>query len=163
VGLGLRVAGSLAAAAVAVSFVFPWLSTRYTARAFARYRVAPDAALADARRAARLDPLSADPVLTQGTIALQLGRWKTAQKAFERALDREDSWYAWLELALLDARSGHRAAAREKLRRVRALDAGDDDNLAGVAAALKKPGRLDPRNVDRMMLRGPLYRQERIS
>ena len=84
-------------------------------------RLAAGSTLAYARldRAASLNPLSAEPFVLQGSMALQIGDSDLARRAFERALDREpQNWYAYLQLAMLEGSLGNTAAARAQPRSV---------------------------------------------
>ena len=156
------------AAAVAVGLlallllVPPYLGDRYLRRAHASYEAHPNRALKDTERAARLDPLGVDALHSEGTIAVSLGRYDRARAAFEQALERQDSWYAWLELALLDAQEGRRAEARLKLRRARALNSADP-MLDRAAKLISSGKRVSPGAFNRSILQTPLYRVRRIA
>jgi hypothetical protein len=119
----LRAAALLAAAAIAVYAGSLWISTRYEERGVALWRTAPVAAAADLRRAAMFDPLGSDALLLRGAITARRGNWKEARSAFAESLSRDrTNWYAWLQLALAEARLGHGAAASEAVQRAVALN-----------------------------------------
>jgi O-Antigen ligase len=104
--------GALAAIAVALLvFAPPWLSTRFTSRA---YDASPAAAADDLHWARRLDPLSVEPYLAQAALAR---RPATAVPPLRRAVRKEPrvaELRYLLGRALLDA--GRRAEARRQLR-----------------------------------------------
>lgn len=107
---------ALVAAGGAVALV--WLSTSYEDAGAAVWRTNPSKAYSRLERAASLDPLSAEPLVVEGSIALRRRDLPRARSSFERALQREPkNWYAHLQLALLDdVRGQFRAAAREVLQ-----------------------------------------------
>ncbi len=110
-----------AVVAALLVLVPPYLSDRYVRRALNSYRAHPDQALRDTERAASANPLSLDPLVTEGTICLQIRRFACAEQAFEAAAAQQDNWYSWLELGLLDARAGRRAEALRDLAHARQL------------------------------------------
>jgi tetratricopeptide (TPR) repeat protein len=125
-GIGGMAAGTLfvgLSGLVAASFVFPWLSARKVDLATHDWRSDPAAAyrlLADARR---LNPLSDNPDLVAGAIAQRRGENEQARIEFRQALERDSAdWYANLELGVLEAMRGRRAAALAYLRRAHELD-----------------------------------------
>src|ERR1019366_2609459 len=115
---GIAAAAGVAVAAVAICLAVggPYLSTRYTERAFATFRTRPGDAFHDLKLAEKFDPVSVDPITSQGTIALYLGESARAQAAFDRAIRRQDDWYPRLELALLDAQAGRFGGASNELQ-----------------------------------------------
>jgi tetratricopeptide (TPR) repeat protein len=118
-------AGALAAAAIA-ALVLPWLSYRYEKSGASVWARDPALAYRRLQRAADLEPLAARPLVVQGAIALRLGDEGRARRAFRSAVDREpETWYAWLELGLVDASTGRRGAAGTELARARALNPRD--------------------------------------
>jgi hypothetical protein len=104
--------GVLAFAALAL----PYLATKWEERAFATYRVDPQAAYADLDRARAANPLSAGPWLAEGTIAIYVQDPARAKHAFRRSLELEENWYAHLELGLLQAETGRFSAAEREIR-----------------------------------------------
>lgn len=120
-GLGIAVGAAVALLALGAT----WLSVRYLDRANGEWRASPTRAFEDLDRADSLNPLSATARLTEGSIAIQLQRRERARGAFLRAVDREDNWYSWFELALLDAQAGRFARARIEIEKAADLNASD--------------------------------------
>lgn len=153
---GTQIVTSLAIAAVAVAgaaaLVFPGLSAAYSNAALGGWRLDPPAAYARLDRAAELNPLSAEPYLLQGSMALQLGDEAVARRAFERALAREpNSWYAYLQLAMLEGSLGNEAAARDYLNRSLALN--PNDKVADKVRRLLDEGKpIDPQELNQRFL-----------
>ncbi len=115
-------AGAAAVAATTVLLAGPWISELEVDRAAEQWRGSPAAAFARLDRARQLNPVSAQPDLAAGTIALRLGRLAQAERAFRRARAREpDNAYALLELGLIAAERDDRAEAITLLRRVTML------------------------------------------
>ncbi len=115
-----RRAGSAALAGVLVvvaAATLPvYVSSRLTERAFAVSRRDPAAALADLRRAQDWNPLAGVPAIAEGLVALRADRPPAARRAFAAAVRRDpSSWFARLELGLLDTRAGRRAAGLAQL------------------------------------------------
>lgn len=155
----------LACAAVYVSLSAAYLSTRYNERAQATFRANPQRAWADLHRAEKLNPLEPDPLLTEGTIALNLGNTARARSAFSQALAREDDWYPRLELALLDAEGRQFAAAAAELRAAARLDA-DDPVIAQAAAKVRQRQPIDPVSFNQLLFtagaQSAIFRPENI-
>jgi hypothetical protein len=119
----LAAAGLPLAALVAASFAFPWVSARKVDLATHSWRHDPVAAFRLLDEARSLNPLSDNPDLVAGAIAEHLHDYGRARTAFSRALARNPaSWYANLELGILDAMQGQRRTALQYLRRARGLD-----------------------------------------
>ena len=78
---------------------WPCRGSRVSTRTRARSAWRRDARLAYDRLgiAADLDPLSSGPLVVEGSIAVRLGQWQRARRAFEAALDRNprDSTRTW--------------------------------------------------------------------
>jgi hypothetical protein len=134
----------------------PFLAARGTERAVAAWTSDPTAADVELRRAARLVPHDARPVVQRGVLELAAGRWATAE-ATMRAASRRDpaGWYPHLALAALAARAGDAAVALRELRAV-------DDRVAGARTAARLRRDLaartpvDPRAVQtRAFAQGP--------
>lgn len=130
----------LVAAAGLVALAMPWLSVRYTERAERGWRADPEAAYQDLDRAADWNPLSPQPRLSEGTIALNRGDQGRARVAFERSIEVEETWYARMELALLSASAGRFEAAERQLRRAQRLNSVDPslDELGRLIAARRR-------------------------
>ena len=161
----IRRRGLLSGAAVAVSLaalvalLFPYLSYEYTNAALSQSRTHPGAARRDAERAASLNPLSPQPRYAEGVIAMGQGRYGTAERAFRRALSIERTWYPYLELALLDARTGRFARARSEVARARSLNPLDPFVIAA-SQLVRRHRRIDPVSFNRRVLTLPLYTSE---
>lgn len=112
---------------LAVSLTLPWLAARNVEIASSSWRSDPDAAFDRLDRAAGLNFLSAEPDLTAGAIASQMGDRARVREFFTRSLEREPTnWYAKLELAAVDALEGNRAKALNELKEAHSLNPGDD-------------------------------------
>jgi hypothetical protein len=144
-GLTVAGAGVLVAAALA-TFVLPYLSGRYVDRAYRRAVTNPAGAYHDVDRAAALNPLSIEPRIAEGTIAISRGDDERARAAFTRALKVEENWYPHFELALLDASAGQFAPARREIARAAALDA-SDPVVTEARDAILKGKRISPSSV----------------
>jgi O-antigen ligase len=111
------------ACVAALSLAAPWLSERYVHQAGSSWRADPESAFRALDRAASLNPLSAIPDLTAGTIAVRLGRLPEASDHFEAALERDPTAaYANLQLGAIASEQGRRAEALRQLRRAVALN-----------------------------------------
>jgi Tfp pilus assembly protein PilF len=123
-----------------ISMALPWLSDVSTQYAAEHWRADPEAAYKRLDRAASLDPLSAEPYLAAGTIALKRSEQARAQAYFREALERQPrSAYATLELGALASSYGNRAAAERLLVRTVRLDPRDE--LSRKALADVRAGR----------------------
>lgn len=101
----------------------PWLAGRETAIAATTWPQATQRAYDRLTLAARLDPLSDGPLVTEGLIAARAGDPARARRAFNSALGRNSkNWYSYLELAVADDELGNRPGARQSLERARELD-----------------------------------------
>ena len=82
----VRVAASTALVLLAVSWTFPYLALRAANAALAESAGGnAAAALSDARHAARLDPLAADPLLTEALVLQQQGKNDQALAVLDKA------------------------------------------------------------------------------
>ena len=153
--------GGAVLGAVIVSLGAPYLSVRYLDRARNSWTAAPAAAIADLNRAARWNPVSPAAAINQGALALQLGEYKRATRSFNRALERETNWVPYLELALIQAHSGHFGPAGRLLDRAAALDA-NDPVIADARAKISHHVRLDPGAVNAVARQSPLFTPVRI-
>ncbi|MEA2124257.1 MAG: hypothetical protein QOI80_1039 [Solirubrobacteraceae bacterium] len=113
------------AALAFLSLLGPWLSLRYRDRASNTWRTNVATAYRDLDRAAGLDPLSPQPYVLQGVIALSNGDVVKAQDGFRRALDREDQWLPHFALGAIAADAGDRALARRELEAAARLNVRD--------------------------------------
>ena len=123
-----------------ISMALPWLSDVSTQYAADHWRSDPEAAYERLDRAASLDPLSPEPYLAAGTIALKRSEQARARTNFRKALERQPrSAYATLELGALASTYGDRAAAERLL--ARAVRLNPRDELARKAYADVRAGR----------------------
>ncbi|HST56504.1 MAG TPA: O-antigen ligase family protein [Solirubrobacteraceae bacterium] len=117
---------AVAALAAAASLGAPWLSQRQVQSAARIWPRAPLPAYSQLNDAARLDPLSAEPYLVAGSIALRFGDLARADQAFAHALRRTPGdAYATLERGAIASRSGQRAQALVLLQRAVSLNPRD--------------------------------------
>ncbi len=108
------VLGATLMAAAVVALGFPYLSVREVSLANDVRQTNPSLALKDLTIASELNPLSADPGRIGGTIALQTGRYKEAQRRFAQATTRDPGgWFAWLGRGLAASALGDRRRARQ--------------------------------------------------
>jgi O-antigen ligase len=148
---GRRVAPALIAAigaavlvlAAAASLAAPWLSRMEVERAARIWPAAPNRAYATLHEAAELNPLSDEPYLVAGSIALRLEDLGRARSEFALALKRtpEES-YATLELGAIASARGERANAIRLLARAVALDPLDPLSRSALATT-RKGGAVD--------------------
>jgi hypothetical protein len=109
----VAIAGTaLALVAGAVVLGLPYLSTREVSLASGASQSDPAAALRDLARAAKLNPLSADPGRIGGALALQIGDYATAEQRFGQSIAREPGgWFAWMGDGLAASALGDRTRA----------------------------------------------------
>lgn len=123
-----------------ISMALPWLSDVSTQYAADHWRSDPAAAYRRLDRAASLDPLSPEPYLAAGTIALKRSEQARARASFRKALQRQSrSAYATLELGALASTYDDQAEAARLLARAVRLDPRDE--LARKALADVRAGR----------------------
>ncbi|MFN8174375.1 MAG: O-antigen ligase family protein [Solirubrobacteraceae bacterium] len=144
---------ALAAAALATLPVY--VSTLLGETAAANARRDPARSLADLRTAQDWNPLAGGLAIDEGLVALDARRPLEARAAFARASRRDpSSWFARLELGLLDARAGRRAAAIRELDEAIARNPREPiaRRVRREVAAGKRP---DPRAVAHEVLAAP--------
>jgi tetratricopeptide (TPR) repeat protein len=135
-----------------VSFAAPWLAARDVESATGSWRRNPNLAFDRLEQARRLDPLSERPDLVAGAIASRLGDWERMRASFTRARDRNpQSWYAELELAVVDGLEGRRSAALRHLERARELNP-REPAIADAERQLLSGRPIRPVLLDRMLL-----------
>ena len=121
---------ALGAIALAISAVPPFLSDRYVNDAYDEWRSDPSRAYDDLDRAQALNPLSIDPLLSEGAIARANGDRAQAIEAFREAASKApEEWASHYNLAELYARSSPRLA-RQKLAIAKRLNPYDPEVLA---------------------------------
>ncbi len=124
-GWGIRAVASAALVLLALCWLPPYFSQRAENSALAEAsdgRVA--AGLAQARRAASLDPLAASPLLTQATLLQQLGQNRAAlTKLQEAARLQPQNYEVWFALGELQQGAlGQKREARASFTRALALN-----------------------------------------
>lgn len=121
--------GAASAAVVLVAaavLIPPWLSAREVERAVNTFRSDPAGALRSVDRAADLNPLSADPLVTEGLLAVRAGDPQRSVQAFAEALERDsENWFALFQLGLLRSEAGDRQGARAAFRQALEIKVGD--------------------------------------
>ena len=128
------VAGAIVALAAAASLAAPWLSQLEIESAARIWPKAPATAYARLNDAARLNPLSDEPYLVAGSIALRFGDLARADHEFALALKRTpDDAYATLERGAIASTRGDRAEALMLLQRAARLNPRDPLTRAGAA------------------------------
>lgn len=131
--LGLRMAAGAAAAAAAASYALPALAAQEIESAVSAWEHDPGAARQRLERAHELNPLSDRADVIAGTLALEAGDLAGAGRAFRRAAVRDaGNWYVQVQIAIVELRRGHRAAAIAALGRARRLN----PNEPAIAVAL---------------------------
>ncbi len=153
-----------ATALIALAAIPPYVELRYTDQALTAYARQPLTAYHDLELAANANPLSANPLLTEGTLAVRQRDWARARSAFERAEQREDLWFAHLELALLDAHAGQFASASSQLAKAAVLDV-HDPVIDQAQELVAQHQRVDPPRFNQLLLQGPeraIYGHEQI-
>ena len=106
------------ALAAAASLVAPWLSQLEVESAARSWAKAPGTAYARLNDAAQLNPLSDEPYVVAGSIALRFGDLARANHEFAKALQRTPGdAYATLELGAVASARGERSRALALLER----------------------------------------------
>ena len=145
------VTGVAAWIVLVVALSLSYMSVRLVDRAFAVARSSPASAYHDLSVARSLNPLSADPLTSEGTIALYLGDKARSARAFERSIQREDDWYPRLELGLIAASQGRFQDALEQIDAAGRLDA-HDPLVAQARRSVLAHHRIDPLAFNRLVL-----------
>jgi tetratricopeptide (TPR) repeat protein len=137
----------------AASFAAPWLSGLEIDSAARIWPRKPLQAIARLHDAARVNPLSAEPYLVAGNIALRFNDLARADEEFSRALRRvPGDAYATLERGAIASSRGDRRAALELLGR--ALRLNPRDPLTRYVLQLVRRGlRLNVNELSRAILR----------
>lgn len=151
-GIAAIVCGSALALAAAASFLFPWLSQLQVESAARIWAKAPAAAYARLNDAADLNPLSDEPYLVAGSIALRFDDLDRADREFAAALSRDPGdAYATLERGAIASAQGRPAAALALLQRAVRLN--PREPLTREALAVVRRGeRIDVDQLDRSIL-----------
>ncbi len=120
------VAGATAALLAAASLAAPWLSRLEIQSAARIWPKAPTTAYARLNDAAGLNPLSDEPYLVAGGIALRFGDLRRADREFTLALGRTPAdAYATLERGAIASAQGNRSRALALLERAVRLNPRD--------------------------------------
>src|SRR5207245_2171511 len=136
-------AGLLVVAVIAASLIVPWLSQLKIQEAARIWPAAPRDAYAALNDAADLNPLSDQPYLLAGSIALRLGDLARADREFARALRRSSrDAYATLERGAIASARGERARALRLLGKEERLDPHDPLGRAALMLT-RRGGRVD--------------------
>jgi O-antigen ligase len=142
----LAITAAVVAAALAIAVVFVALAAASRAANQATDEAAADprAAVAKLDQAARLNPLTAEPLVIEAVIARRLGDRPLARRSLQRALERvPDNWFAQFESALLDATSNRRLDALGHLALARELNP-RQPVVAETVLALRRGATIDP-------------------
>ena len=147
IGLAAGVLGG-----ISVMLALPWLSAMYAKSGAGVWRTNPGLAYDRLELAASLAPLSADPLEVEGSIALRRRDLSRARAAFGRALDRDPgSWYAHLELGLLEGSVKAYGAARAEL--AAALSLNPNERVTRLAWRLvRRRAPVDPDLLNRIFV-----------
>jgi tetratricopeptide (TPR) repeat protein len=139
-GVWVRVAAALLGVALAGALAAPWISQLEVEQAARVWTVAPSRAYAQLDDAAGVDPLSDEPYVLAGSIALRYGALSRADGYFAKALSRNagDS-YALLERGAIASERGQRARALALLSAAARLS--PRDGLIREALAIVREGR----------------------
>jgi len=133
--LGIAVGAVVMLAAVA-SLTAPWLSQLEIESAARVWPYAPQTAYGRLNDAARLNPLSDEPYLVAGSVALRFGDLARADHEFALALERSPGdAYATLERGAIASTEGDRARALTLLERAGRLDPRDPLTLQALRLA----------------------------
>jgi O-Antigen ligase len=125
----VRAVATVALALLAVSWLVPYLAARDESAALDAAGVGDTAvALGHARRAASLDPLTVDPLITESLVLQQEGRNSEALAVLEKAARLQpDNYEVYYQQGVLLLRVfGRKEAAAAALRRALALNPLDD-------------------------------------
>jgi hypothetical protein len=151
--LGAIVGGSVLALAIIATFLTPWLSQLQVESAARIWPKAPATAYARLNDAASLNPLSDEPYVVAGSIALRYGDLARADHEFALALERTPGdAYATLERGAIASYQGRRAAALVLLNRAVKLNPREPLTRAALAVA-RRGERIDVENLNRSILR----------
>ncbi len=145
-------AGIVGGACAAASLIPPWLSDLQVQSAAHAWTREPSVAYDRLDEAARLNPLSDEPYLVAGNIAVRLGELAHAEREFSLALARvPNEAYALLQLGALASSNGERARALGLLERAHSRN--PRDPLTREALELARRGqRVEVEKLDRSIL-----------
>lgn len=146
------VAAAVLTAAIAATFVAPWIAAKQVARASEVWRSDPALAYSALDQAATLNPLSDAAPAVEGTIAAERGDLPRMRTSFERAVSRDpNDWFSRIQLAVALARQ-HQWRAAERS----ATDAADlnprEKTIPAVLASIHAHRRIPLRAVNDAVL-----------
>jgi hypothetical protein len=147
-------------AAVALACTGPWLSARDTDRAADVWRSDLGGAYDRLDRARALNPLSAQPDLVAGTIALRAEDQAEAERRFRAALERQPRiGYALMELGVIAAERKQLSRARRLLRQA-IRESPRNDIARDILAAVRRGRSVSTAEVNEKILEGARSRVE---
>jgi hypothetical protein len=150
--LALLAGVAVLALAAAASLIAPWLSQLQLERAARIWPTAPRQAYSELDDAEGLNPLSEEPALLAGGIALRFGDLSRADREFVKALKRNPrDTYATLERGAIASARGERRRALALLRRTAQLSP-RDELIHEVLAVVKKGERVSIERLNRSIL-----------
>ena len=145
-------AGAALALAGAVALIGPWLSQLEVQSAARVWTRAPQTAYARLNDAAGLNPLSDEPYVVAGSIALRYGELDRADREFSLALARTPgNAYATLERGAIASARGERTAALALLERAVRLDP-REPLIRQALALVQRGGRVSIEELNRSIL-----------
>ncbi len=145
-------AGAVVLVAACGALALQWLAATYEDAGAAVAQNRPSEAYSRLERAAELDPLSAQPLVVEASIAIKRRDGERGRTALRRALEREpDNWYAHLQLGLLDGLQGRFRPAAAEVRRARELNP-RDPGAALVERLLRRRAHVQPELVNSFYL-----------
>ena len=149
----LAIAGGVTLAlAAAASLIAPWLSQLQVQNAARIWPTAPRRAYADLNDAAGLNPLSDQPYLLAGSIALRFGDLARADHEFSLALQRDSGdAYALLERGAIASARGDRRQALRLLERTVRLSP-HDQMIHEVEMSVREGHRINIEELNRSIL-----------
>lgn len=134
-------------AAVGASLAFPWLADEYQQAGASVWRSDHETAIARLERAARLNPLEAEPLLVAGLVATIAGDSETGERVLRSGLRREpENWFGHLELAVLLGAEGRFGEAEAAIRAAKVRNP-RDPVVVDVERAVRERDRVVPRDV----------------
>jgi O-antigen ligase len=146
------VGGAVLALVAAASLIAPWLSQVQVQNAARVWPTAPRRAYSDLDRAAKLNPLSDQPYLLAGSIALRFRDLARADREFARALERTPKdTYALLERGAIASARGERARALALLGEAVRLNRNDELTHA-VLRVVREGYRVNVEGLNRSIL-----------
>ncbi len=148
-GIALAVVLALAAAA---SLIAPWFSQLQVQKAARIWPTAPRRAYSALNDAARLNPLSDEPYLLAGSIALRFGDLQRADHEFALALRRDSrDAYATLERGAIASSRGNQREALGLLERTHRLNP-HDELIGEVLKSVREGQRVNIEQLTRAIL-----------